>query len=358
MNESKKIALISTLYTQAHGGVYTMLTFMVKLLQELGFCVKIAYYMPYSVAPTLSVPLKKIFQKKPSLLHFKGELNVEEYAIGTFLPELEFKNYYPNQYWKALIAPSSIRLVITGHILSALPFYITKKNFLAWVATPYREDRKARVASFPWHRKCMDALFISHVSAWLEKKLLRAGNIVALSHYTKRAFKKNQRLIQEAIPAPVDTTLFFPDSEKVQPGRICFTGRFLDPRKNVNFLLEVFSIVFKKITYARLYLIGDKITPELSRKLDELNIQQSVDLFDYISAAELILKLQETDVFVIPSYQEGLCISGIEAMACGCPVVSTNCGGPSEYVLNNQNGYLLNNDVELFANKIIAIIQD
>lgn len=359
MSNEKKIALISTLYTQAHGGVYTKLSFLVRVLQEMNYQVILAYYLPYSVKPELSVPLRKLFQKKPEAVHFIGELGIEEYAIGAVLPELEFLNYFPNQHWKKLIEISDLHIVVSGHILSALPFYICKKKYIAWIGTAYSEDRCDRIKTFPWYRKCLDYLLISKIGKRLEKKLLCASNnVFAVSQYTQRKLKQNQQTISGVIPAPIDATQFFPVYEKIQPGYICFTGRFLDPRKNTALLFSAFSIVLKKINYAKLCLIGDEITPILLEKLDSLNIKNHVEILNYISREELVEKLQKADVFVIPSFQEGLCISGLEAMACGCPVVSTRCGGPSDYVIDGKNGYLTDFSVAEFSNKIIQICEN
>ncbi len=358
MSGAKKTALISTLYTQAHGGVYTKLSFLVQTLQEMGFIVKLAYYMPYSVKPELSVPFKKIGRKKINAFHFTGELGVEEYAIGAFLPELEFTTYYPTEAWKKLITESDVHLVVSGHILSAMPFYRMKKKYVAWIGTAYGEDRQDRIKTFPWYRQWIDYFFISRIGERLEKKLLRAGKVFSVSQYTKRQLNRASEQIRGVIPVPIDTHLFFPADEKVQPGLICFTGRFLDPRKNTDLLFHAFSIVLKKINDAKLCLIGDDMTPALSEKLERLGIRSQVEVLHYISRSELVSKLQQADVFVIPSYQEGLCISGLEALATGCPVVSTKCGGPSDYVIDGENGYLTDIDSADFANKIIQICEN
>lgn len=358
MSNQIKTALISTLYTQAHGGVYTMLSVLVSVLQKMGYQVNIAYYMPYSVNPNLSVPIKQLGRKKIAAHPFIGELGVTEYAIGALLPELEFTHYYPNAHWKKLIGAASLHIVVTGHILSALPFYVTRKNFLVWVATPYFEDRKDRIKLFPWYRKWIDFLLISRIGVMLEKKLLRAGVIISLSHYSKNEFKENKKWVDDVIHVPIDTRVFFPDGKTIQPGLICFTARFLDPRKNIYFLLDVFAKLHQKIQYAKLCLVGDEITPDITKKLTALNIESCVEIHNYISRAELITKLQQTDVFVIPSYQEGLCISGLEAMACGCPIVSTRCGGPSDYIADHKNGYLVNFDSAECADKIARIIEN
>ena len=353
-NSTKKRALISTLYTQGHGGVYTKLAFLVSVLKNLNYDIKIAYYMPYSMKPELSASLKNPL-KCPTSFHFIGELGVEEYAIGAWFPELEVLNYYPTQTWKELIAEADLCFVVSGHILSALPFYITKKKYVAWIGTAYTGDRENRIKTFPWYRKLFDHLIISRVNRWLEKKLLKAGTVFSISRYTQRELGN---AIVGVMPAPVNTALFLPKRECVQPGLICFTGRFLDPRKNVLLLLDAFAAVCKKIPNAQLCMIGDEKSDALEKKLDMLNIASRVMLLKYVSQAEMIEKLQQADVFVIPSYQEGFCISGLEAMACACPVVSTRCGGPTDYVIDGKNGYLVDFDARELAEKIITIVAD
>lgn len=358
MPRQKKI-LISTLYTQAHGGVFAMLRFLVRLFQEMDCHVQIAYYMPYSVQPELSVPIKKLFRKKPNATHFVGELGVEEHAIGAVLPEFEFVNYYPNAHWRKLIEETDLHVVVSGHILSALPFYLLKKKYLGWIATAYAEDRQDRVKTFPWCRKLVDRIFISRVCGRLENLMLRNSNpVFTLSRYTATQLIRDKKLIRDAIPIPINTDIFFPKNENVQPGLICFTARFLDPRKNINFLFDAFSEVLKKIKYAKLCLIGDEVTPAITEKLSQLGITSHVQILNFIPFEELIAMLQRTDVFVIPSSQEGLCISGLEAMACGCPVVSTLCGGPTDYVEDGENGFLVDFNPETFADKVVMICEN
>ncbi len=77
-----------------------------------------------------------------------------------------------------------------------------------------------------------------------------------------------------------------------------------------------------------------------------------------LAREELALQLQSFDVFVLPSHQEGLCISALEAMACGVPVVSTRCGGPEEFVIDGESGLLVDNDPEQMAHAIQTIVGD
>lgn len=64
------------------------------------------------------------------------------------------------------------------------------------------------------------------------------------------------------------------------------------------------------------------------------------------------------DLFVLPSDYEGLPIVIIEAMSFGKPVVASDVGGISEIVVDDENGYTVENIPELFANKIKYILEN
>ena len=64
------------------------------------------------------------------------------------------------------------------------------------------------------------------------------------------------------------------------------------------------------------------------------------------------------DVFMLPSEYEGLPIVIIEAMSFGKPVVASNVGGVSELVRNGVNGYALENNANVFAEKIGHILEN
>src|SRR5206468_12362674 len=78
-------------------------------------------------------------------------------------------------------------------------------------------------------------------------------------------------------------------------------------------------------------------------------IQEQVDSLGFVDAAQLPELLRQASVFAIPSDQEGLCISALEGMACGLPVVSTRCGGPEAFVVPGQTGLVVerNNEAEM-----------
>lgn len=64
------------------------------------------------------------------------------------------------------------------------------------------------------------------------------------------------------------------------------------------------------------------------------------------------------DLFMLPSNYEGLPMTIIEAMSFGKPIVASNVGGISEIVLNDENGYTVENIPDVFAEKIEYILEN
>jgi glycosyltransferase involved in cell wall biosynthesis len=67
---------------------------------------------------------------------------------------------------------------------------------------------------------------------------------------------------------------------------------------------------------------------------------------------------QLVDLFMLPSDYEGLPMVIIEAMSYGKPVVASNVGGISEIVINGENGYVVENSADAFAEKIQYILEN
>lgn len=103
-------------------------------------------------------------------------------------------------------------------------------------------------------------------------------------------------------------------------------------------------------------MIGDEPGLQLRQRIQELSMGDAVEFCGHVSIEILRDRLRALDLFVVPSHQEGLCIAALEAMACGCPVVSTRCGGPEEFVLHDETGFLVGFDPAEMADAILHIL--
>tara|TARA_Y100001968_G_C19288368_1_gene682915 strand:- start:594 stop:1007 length:414 start_codon:yes stop_codon:yes gene_type:complete len=96
----------------------------------------------------------------------------------------------------------------------------------------------------------------------------------------------------------------------------------------------------------------------LNELASTLNIADRIEWTGWLDPQSLSHFYRSLDVFVFSSGQEGLGISGIQAMACGVPVVSTRCGGPEDYVIDGVTGKLTGHTPGELADGIGWIISD
>ena len=337
-----------------------MIDFVVDCLVKRGFEPVLAYYEPYSMTPELSVPSYRLLQRSIGSKQRLSLNGYETHAIGAWLPELEFTHYLATEPWKKLIGACDCHIAVSGSAMALLPFLQKNIPYLGWVATGWAEDRRERVVDFPWPRKILDTVVNGPVIQALEKRILNGGAILALSDYTSRTLDRIAgRLVTRAVmPMPVDTDLFRPSGEEVVKGRIGFSGRIDDPRKNVGLLLRAARKLVDEGLKISVDLIGGELKGETRQIFERSGLLGHVRDIPYMPKDKLAKHLSTLDVFVVPSHQEGLCIAALEAMACGCPVVSTRCGGPEEFVKDEQTGILVDFDANDMAEAIAKIISD
>jgi colanic acid/amylovoran biosynthesis glycosyltransferase len=116
----------------------------------------------------------------------------------------------------------------------------------------------------------------------------------------------------------------------------------LNGRKGYEYALLAVRLLLDRGVLAELHIIGDG--PERERLLytiDDLELHGQVHLHGRLSPAEVRSRLQQADAFLLPSLSEGISNAVLEAMACGLPVVTTDCGGMREAVTDGVEGLVV-----------------
>ena len=148
----------------------------------------------------------------------------------------------------------------------------------------------------------------------------------------------------------VDTDRFFPkqpDEIRAKYGLrdeivIGIVGR-LDPIKRHDLLFQAFSKLEHKDYKLKLIVVGDgPERPKLEILRKELPYTEHIKLFGERNNVNEIYNLM--DIFVLPSQNEGISNTILEAMASGLPVIATSVGGNPELVTHKKTGMLIQPD--------------
>jgi glycosyltransferase involved in cell wall biosynthesis len=158
------------------------------------------------------------------------------------------------------------------------------------------------------------------------------------------------------IPNGVDTGRFSPARRDGEICELLFVGR-LAPQKGVDVLLRALALI---PSGWRLRIAGDG--PERVRLADlaeSLGLADRVDFLGWTQRDALPGLYRSADVFVFPSYDEGMPNVVLEALASGLPIVATRIAGTEQLVAGGENGTLVPpGNPEAFAEALRPVIAD
>lgn len=139
----------------------------------------------------------------------------------------------------------------------------------------------------------------------------------------------------------LDLDLFQPVTHEGQGNRLLYVGR-LAVEKGLPVVLDSLSQLVATQPDITLTVVGDGADrPYLEQLTQDMGLQDQVEFVGYQSQAAVRNYLKETDIFVLPSFAEGIPVVLMEAMAMGVPVVATQIAGISELVEPGKSGYLV-----------------
>lgn len=127
-------------------------------------------------------------------------------------------------------------------------------------------------------------------------------------------------------------------------------------RKNHETAIRAFAKVYTPDMYY--IVVGDgELHTYLKNIVKKLGVESNVILPGYRKDANAILKI--SDLYVFPSFQEGLSVALMQAMAAGLPVVASNIRGNVDCIINGKGGITASpTDVDGIANAIITLKND
>lgn len=190
--------------------------------------------------------------------------------------------------------------------------------------------------------------------AWILNTLMMADVLIVLSNSWKEWFK-GIGILEDKIVVLHNITSFPTEipSAKIDDGKThyLFMGE-IGQRKGVFDILRGMAKHREELVGKVELRIGGNRNEEVLKKfIKDSNLEDMVVFEGWVSGEKKLKLLNWADVFVLPSFNEGLPISILEAMSYKHPIISTPVGGIPEVVETGLNGVLVTpgNDEEIFV---------
>lgn len=314
------------------GGTATYLRELLKALGRLdnGISLSMHDYSPF-------------FSRNSKLLRVVDTLNRELVWQQRVLPLQAKKTGAAILHSPAMICPLACDIPI---VLTALDAYI--------VRSPH---------SFSlWQRTIMNRL--------LPRCIERADRIIAISHFTKREILElyphiSEKKIVVTWLGVHERFRIIPDEQKETVRRKYLLNKpfilsvsTIEPRKNLKTLIKAFAQIKDSIDHD-LVLTGAYgwNSKDLYSLITDLKLNDRIMFPGYVDIEELPAIYNLADVFVYPSLYEGFGLPPLEAMACGCPVITSNVASLPE-VVDDAAETLDPLDIEALAFSMERLLHD
>ncbi len=210
---------------------------------------------------------------------------------------------------------------------------------------------------------------------FFEKKLMNRSNaLIAVSKYTVNELTQLYGISKKKVHViynGVDVKKFKPRSNTIELRQefgleehkkiVLFVGR-LYHRKGLEILLHSIVEVLAVFNDVQFVISGTGFKKkELSLRLlaKELKIEDHVKFLGYVPDEKLPFLYSSSNIFVLPAIYENFPFAILEAQSSGLPVISTKVGGIPEFLVDNENGFIIEpgNSLQL-SQKLIEILQN
>ncbi|MFQ4139091.1 glycosyltransferase family 4 protein [Nodosilinea sp. PGN35] len=177
----------------------------------------------------------------------------------------------------------------------------------------------------------------------VDEKIKHAKFVACISHFCRSQGMIFSRPDQwdklKIVHCGVDPSLFETVTHQGPGKRLLYVGR-LAAEKGLPVLLEALPELIDLEPELILTVVGDGADRALlEQQVSALGLQNHVRFLGYQSQSAVREHLKNTDIFVLPSFAEGIPVVLMEAMAAGVAVIATQVAGVSELVHSGINGY-------------------
>jgi glycosyltransferase involved in cell wall biosynthesis len=195
-----------------------------------------------------------------------------------------------------------------------------------------------------------------------DKRYFESGRceILVVSPWLQEVMREKYGLASYLVPNGVDEKMFYPCEPLVSPRRPLALV-FYDPQvwKGFGEAMSALEIVRQTVPDLRAGIVG-RYFPEVPRiEGVSFGFPHPVIYFNRPEQDELASIFCSATVFLSASWKEGFGLPGLEAMACGVPVVTTDSGGNRDFIINDMTAVVVpQNEPVKIAEGILKVLSN
>jgi phosphatidylinositol alpha-1,6-mannosyltransferase len=215
--------------------------------------------------------------------------------------------------------------------LAIAEFERTSRPYAVYVVGDPAEVFKRGVVNHPL-RPLLRWLSVKDLRRWCKEAVAVA---YVTQNYLQQRYPSSSQFTTSFSDVDLPTEAFLPASRSKPPRasiRIVSVASLSQPYKGIDSLLEAAAVLKRRKVDVHLDIVGDgRLLPMLKARAHSLGIRDCVDFTGQLSNALAVReRLDQADLFVLPSLTEGLPRALIEAMARGLPCIGSSVGGVIE----------------------------
>lgn len=187
-----------------------------------------------------------------------------------------------------------------------------------------------------------------------KSEVMNLKNVVDASNYNIAVSQPFSSLLNSLfevgtwnyIPNIVNDDFLNTKRKVMQKKFIFLTVSLLTTKKAVDILIKAFSCIRNEIPNAVLHIGGDgEERGNLEKLVKDLSLEDQVIFLGRLSRERVKSEMERSSVFVLPSRYETFGVVLVEALALGCPVIATKCGGPESIVIDKVGSLVKVDDI-------------
>lgn len=280
--------------------------------------------------------------------------NVEylpSHITGTFLGRVAFYVKFLVTFLSKLFVDKQIGIV---HVHSSYKGSFFRKAIIIWISFFLNKKTIFHLHGSEFNYFYNNAPCV--IKRFISKTLNITTIIVVLSTQWKCDIKRicsNTRIHVIYNPLIIQEQNNFVNQETIN---VLFMG-LISKRKGAYDIVEVFKEIKDYPVAINMYGNGD--VEELINIVKEKHLEHVVKVNGWISGDKINKAYKAAHIYILPSYNEGLPMSILEAMSFGLPIISTNVGGIPDAVIDGSNGFLITpGDHKALAERLLQLSND